>query len=45
LSFETCLIIRADQDSRAVNEYARQFLKKYVPQHVAPKQMNLPLPA
>ena len=45
LSFETCLIMRADQESRVVNEYARQFLKKYVPQHLAPKQMNLPLPA
>ena len=32
LCFETCLIMRADQDSRAVNEYARAFLKKYAPQ-------------
>lgn len=45
LSFETCLIMRGDQDSRAVNEYARAFLKKYAPQLVAAKQMDLPLPA
>ena len=45
LSFETCLIMRTDQDSRAINEYARQFLRKYAPQLVAAKQMDLPLPA
>jgi len=44
LCFETCLIMRADQDSRAVNEYARAFLRKYAPQLVAAKQMDLPLP-
>jgi hypothetical protein len=43
LCFETCLILRADQDSRAVNEYARSFLKKYAPQRVAAKRMDLPL--
>jgi len=37
--------MRADQDSRAVNEYARAFLRKYAPQLVAAKQMDLPLPA
>ena len=45
LSFETCLIMRADEDSRAVNEFGRAFLKKYSPHRVAAKQMELPLPA
>ena len=45
LSFETCLIMRADQDSRAVNEFGRAFLKKYAPHRLAARQMDLPLPA
>lgn len=45
LSFETSLIMRTDQDSRAVNEFGRAFLKKYSPQRLAAKQMDLPLPA
>ena len=43
LSFETCLTMRADQGSRAVNEYARAFLRKYA--RLAARQMDLPLPA
>ena len=39
------LIMRTDQESRAVNEYARSFLRRYAPQLVAAKQMDLPLAA
>jgi DNA-binding transcriptional LysR family regulator len=45
LCFDTCLIMRADQDSRAVNEFGRAFLRKYAPQRLPAKQMDLPLPA
>lgn len=45
LCFDTCLIMRADQGSRAVNEFGRAFLKKYAPQRLPPRQMDLPLPA
>jgi LysR family transcriptional regulator, benzoate and cis,cis-muconate-responsive activator of ben and cat genes len=45
LSFETYLIMRADQDSRAVNEFGRAFLKKFAPRRLTPRLMDLPLPA
>jgi DNA-binding transcriptional LysR family regulator len=45
LCFETCVIMRTDNGSRLVNEYVRAFLKKYAPQRLAAKQMDLPLPA
>jgi DNA-binding transcriptional LysR family regulator len=45
LCFQTCVIMRADDDSRLVNEYVRAFLRKYAPQRLAAKQMDLPLPA
>jgi hypothetical protein len=45
LCFNTCVILRADNASRLVNEYVRAFLRKYAPQHLAAKQMDLPLPA
>jgi LysR family transcriptional activator of glutamate synthase operon len=45
LSFDTCLVMRRDDDSRAVNEFARTFLKKYAPQRGLTIQMQLPLPA
>jgi len=45
LCFDTSLIMRADQGSRAVNEFGRAFLKKYAPQRLPPRQMDLPLPA
>ena len=45
LWFETCLVMRADDDSRAVNEFARSFLRKYAPRRLPPMQMSLPLPA
>jgi hypothetical protein len=45
LCFDTCLVMRADQSSRAVNEFGRAFLKKYAPGHLPPRRMDLPLPA
>jgi len=41
LCFETCVIMRADNDSRLVNEYVRVFLRKYAPQRLPPKQVKL----
>jgi DNA-binding transcriptional LysR family regulator len=43
--FDTCLIMRADQGSKALNEFGPAFLKKYAPQRLPPRQMDLPLPA
>jgi DNA-binding transcriptional LysR family regulator len=45
LSFETCLIMRAEDTSRVVNEFARSFLRRFAPQVLPAKQMELPLPA
>ena len=45
LSFETCLIMRRDDDSKLVNEFARAFLRKYVRKLGASRQMELPLSA
>ena len=45
LRFEACVIMRADDDSRLVNEFVRSFLRKYAPQRPPPKQMELPLSA
>ena len=45
LSFETCLVLRRDDDSRVVNDVARMFLKTFAPQHRLTTQMQLPLPA
>jgi LysR family transcriptional regulator, benzoate and cis,cis-muconate-responsive activator of ben and cat genes len=41
LCFQTCVIMRADNVSRLVNEYVRMFLRKYVPQRLPPKQVEL----
>jgi len=41
LCFETCVIMRADNASRLVNEYVRMFLRKYAPQRLPPKQVKL----
>ena len=41
LCFKTCVIMRADNASRLVNEYVRMFLRKYAPQRLPPKQMEL----
>jgi DNA-binding transcriptional LysR family regulator len=45
LCFQTCVIIRTDDDSRLANEFARSFLRKYAPQRLPPKQMELWLSA
>ena len=43
LCFETCVIMRTDDDSRLTKEFARSFLRRYAPQRLPPKQMELPL--
>lgn len=45
LSFETCLVMRRDDDSKLVNQYARAFLRKYVRKLGSSRQMYLPLSA
>ena len=45
LCFKTCVIMRTDDDSRLVNEFARSFLRRYEPQVLRPKQMELWLSA
>ena len=45
LCFQTCVIVRADDDSRLSNEFARSFLLKYAREHLLPKQMELWLSA
>jgi DNA-binding transcriptional LysR family regulator len=37
LRFESCVIMRADDDSRLTNEFARSFLRKYAPRRLPPK--------
>src|SRR5579863_525157 len=44
LSFETCLIMRADEDSRLANDFGRSFLRKCAPRRPPPMQLTLPLP-
>ena len=45
LCFETCVIMRADEDCRLVNEYVRMFLRKYAPPRRPPKPTELSPPA
>jgi DNA-binding transcriptional LysR family regulator len=45
LCFETCVVMRTDDDSRLANEFARSFLRRYEPQRLPPKQMELSLSA
>ncbi|MGA2417468.1 MAG: LysR family transcriptional regulator [Candidatus Sulfotelmatobacter sp.] len=45
LRFETCVIIRADNDSRLTNEFARSFLRRHQPRILQSKQMELSLSA
>jgi hypothetical protein len=45
LSFETCLVMRRDDDSKLVNQFARAFLRKYVRNPEPGRQMELPLSA
>jgi DNA-binding transcriptional LysR family regulator len=41
LCFKTCVIMRADNTSRLVNEYFLMFLRKYAHQRLSQKQMEL----
>jgi len=45
LCFESCVIMRSDDNSRLTNEVTRCFLRKYTPQRLRPKQMELSLSA
>jgi DNA-binding transcriptional LysR family regulator len=45
LFFDTCLIMRSDDDSRLANQFARSFLQRCEPQVLPPKQMELSLSA
>jgi DNA-binding transcriptional LysR family regulator len=45
LCFETCLIMRTDDDSRLANEFGRSFLRRYQPRRTPPKQLELGLSA
>jgi DNA-binding transcriptional LysR family regulator len=45
LWFDTCVIMRAGDDSRLVNEFVRSFLRKYVHERLSPKQLDLSLTA
>lgn len=45
LCFDTCLIMRTDDDSRVANEFARSFLRRYEPRRTPPKQLELGLSA
>lgn len=45
LCFETCVIMRTDDDSRLANEFVRSFLRRCAPQRLPPNQMELGLSA
>jgi DNA-binding transcriptional LysR family regulator len=45
LCFQTCVIMRTDDDSRLANEFSRTFLRRYAYQRRPPKPIELPLPA
>jgi DNA-binding transcriptional LysR family regulator len=45
LCFQTCVVMRIDESSRLANEFARAFLRKYAPQRLPSKQMELWLSA
>jgi hypothetical protein len=45
LCFQTCVIMRADDDSRLANEFARSFLRQCAPRSMPPKQLELGLSA
>jgi DNA-binding transcriptional LysR family regulator len=45
LRFETCLIMRTGHNSRLANEFARSFLRRFQPQILPPKQLELSLSA
>jgi len=41
LCFNTCVILRADNTSRLIEEYVRLFLRRYSSQSLPPKQVKL----
>jgi DNA-binding transcriptional LysR family regulator len=43
LCFQTCVIMRKDDDSRLTNEFARSFLRRYAYERRPPKPIELPL--
>jgi DNA-binding transcriptional LysR family regulator len=45
LWFDTCVVMRANDDSKLVNEFARTFLRQYPLPVLLPKQMELSLSA
>jgi DNA-binding transcriptional LysR family regulator len=45
LRFDTCVIMRAADESKLVNEFVRSFLRKHVPQRMLPQQLKLSLSA
>ena len=45
LCFDTCLIMRAEDNPRYANEFAMAFLRRVAPQRAPANQMKLPLPA
>jgi DNA-binding transcriptional LysR family regulator len=45
LCFNTCVILRADNTSRLIEEYVRMFLRRYSSQRLAPKQVKLSISA
>jgi hypothetical protein len=40
--FKACLLMRAEDTSRAVNEFARALLRRFAPQVLPSKQIDLP---
>jgi len=45
LTFDTCLIMRADDSSKLTNEFARAFLRRFQSRRGPAKQLELALPA
>jgi hypothetical protein len=45
LCLKTCVIMRSDNDSRLANEFARTFLRRFEPQILPSKQIELSLSA
>lgn len=45
LWFDTCVLLRSDDNSPPVNELIRAFLRKHCPKPLPPRQMKLPLSA
>jgi DNA-binding transcriptional LysR family regulator len=45
LCFQTCVIMRKDDDSRLTNEFVRSFLRRYADQRRPPKPIGSPMSA